>query len=225
MTMTSLESGHVALVRSLLGLTLITGMIDAVSFLGLGHIFTANMTGNIVFVGFALAGSHLVSPRRSLAALVAFAAGGLAGGRLANSPTRSPIRTLRLGVGIEALLLAVAAVSPGGAYAAIMLTALAMGLRNACVRKIGVADLTTTVLTLTVTGLAADSRVAGGAGPRRDRRIASILAMGAGAWLGGALEQQYGTGVPLMVAAGLGFAVLCTLPLPTTAAPDAVVTA
>jgi len=43
---------------SLLGLTAVTGIVDAVSFLGLGHIFTANMTGNIVFLGFAIGGGH-----------------------------------------------------------------------------------------------------------------------------------------------------------------------
>jgi uncharacterized membrane protein YoaK (UPF0700 family) len=56
-----------------------------------------------------------------------------------------------------------------------------MGLRNAAVRKLGVADLTTTVLTLTITGLAADSRLAGGDSPRWQRRSVAIAAMLAGA--------------------------------------------
>jgi len=60
----------------------------------------------------------------------------------------------------------------------------AMGLRNAVVRKLGVADLTTTVLTLTITGLAADSRLAGGGSPRWQRRSAAIVAMLAGATAG-----------------------------------------
>jgi hypothetical protein len=79
-----------------LGMTATTGIVDAVSLLALGHVFTANMTGNVLFLG------------------------------------------------------------------VIGLTALAMGFRNATTRKLGVPDLTTTVLTLTITGLAADSSLAGG---------------------------------------------------------------
>ena len=45
------------LVRALIGLTVVTGLVDAISFLGLGHIFTANMTGNLVFLGFAAGGA------------------------------------------------------------------------------------------------------------------------------------------------------------------------
>jgi uncharacterized membrane protein YoaK (UPF0700 family) len=75
--------------RALLGLlyisTAVIGQIDAVSFLGLGHIFTANMTGNIVFLGFATAGAQSLSVPRSLSALGAFLVGALIGGRIAAS--------------------------------------------------------------------------------------------------------------------------------------------
>jgi uncharacterized membrane protein YoaK (UPF0700 family) len=170
------------------------------------------MTGNVVFLGFALAGDSSVSAGRSLTALAAFAAGGLAGGRFANALTESPIRAVRAGVCLETLLLTVAAVLAAyGPYAAIVLTSLAMGVRNACVRKAGVPDLTTTVLTLTVTGLAADSRLAGGLAPRLARRVASILAMGAGAWIGGSLERRFGVGVPLLAAASVGLAIAFAL--------------
>jgi len=70
------------------------------------------------------------------------------------------------------------------------LTALAMGLRNATARKLGVPDLTTTVLTLTITGLAADSSLAGGTNPRWQRRIASVLVMFAGAFAGGLMVKR-----------------------------------
>src|SRR3989449_5799668 len=66
----------------LLVLTVTTGLIDAVSVLGLGRVFTANMTGNIVFLGFALAGQPGFSRLRSLAALLAFLVGAVIGGRL-----------------------------------------------------------------------------------------------------------------------------------------------
>jgi uncharacterized membrane protein YoaK (UPF0700 family) len=63
--------------------TVITGMIDAISYLAL-HVFTANMTGNVVFLGFAVAGAPGLSITRSLTALVAFLMGALIGGRAAN---------------------------------------------------------------------------------------------------------------------------------------------
>jgi uncharacterized membrane protein YoaK (UPF0700 family) len=73
---------------------------------------------------------------------------------------------------------------PARLYAVIVLTGLAMGVRNATVRKLGVPDLTTTVLTLTLTGLAADSSLAGGSNPRWVRRAASAGTMFAGAAVG-----------------------------------------
>jgi hypothetical protein len=75
-------------------------------------------------------------------------------------------------------------------YAVIILTALAMGLRNATVRKIAQPDLTTTVLTLTITGLAADSSFAGGSNPRWQRRIMAIFFMFAGALVGARLLRH-----------------------------------
>jgi uncharacterized membrane protein YoaK (UPF0700 family) len=66
-------------------LTAITGIVDAVSFLGLGRVFTANMTGNVVLLGFPLTGAPGVSVSRSSVALLAFFLGAVAGGRLAES--------------------------------------------------------------------------------------------------------------------------------------------
>ena len=73
-----------------------------------------------------------------------------------------------------------------------------MGVRNATVRKIALPDLTTTVLTLTLTGLAADSALAGGANPRAWRRGASVLSMFLGA-AAGALLLRYSLVLPLVV--------------------------
>jgi hypothetical protein len=65
----STNASDVLLVRSLLALTVVTGLIDAISFLGLGHIFTANMTGNVVFLAFAPGGAQGLSAIRSVTAL------------------------------------------------------------------------------------------------------------------------------------------------------------
>ncbi|SDT43171.1 Uncharacterized membrane protein YoaK, UPF0700 family [Streptomyces sp. TLI_053] len=183
------------LALALFGLTLVSGLIDAVSYLGLGHVFTANMTGNVVVIAFALAGAPGFSVAGSLTSLAAFLLGAGAGGRIAVrwSAGRRPAR-LRAVFGLEAALYGAAAAvlfvrPPEGAaqYAVTALLALAMGMRNATVRGLGIPDLTTTVLTLTLTGLAADSRLVGGTATRQRRRILSVATMLAGAAPGAVL--------------------------------------
>jgi len=73
---------HGPLPVMLLGLTVVTGLVDAVSILDLGRVFVANMTGNVVFVGFALAGAPGFSLSASLFALAGFLLGAGAGGVL-----------------------------------------------------------------------------------------------------------------------------------------------
>jgi uncharacterized membrane protein YoaK (UPF0700 family) len=70
-------SAHGPLPVLLLLLSVVTGLVDAVSYLALGHVFVANMTGNVVFLGFALAGAPGLSAPASLAALAAFLLGAL----------------------------------------------------------------------------------------------------------------------------------------------------
>jgi uncharacterized membrane protein YoaK (UPF0700 family) len=86
------------------------------------------------------------------------------------------------------------------AYALVVFLAFAMGLQNATARRLGVADLTTTVLTLTVTGLAADSRLAGGTHPNTGRRLAAIAAMFVGAFVGAVLVFRVSVSAALAVA-------------------------
>ena len=86
---TGIMDDQTHLVRALIGLTVVTGLVDAISFLGLGHIFTANMTGNIIFLGFAVSGAPGISAARSIAALCAFAAGSVCGGRLTSGRQRA----------------------------------------------------------------------------------------------------------------------------------------
>jgi uncharacterized membrane protein YoaK (UPF0700 family) len=207
------SSGSDYLPLALLTLTFVTGVVDAVSFLGLGRIFTANMTGNIVFLGFAVAGTPRLSIFRSLTSLVAFLVGAAIGGRvgLAMAPARR--RWLLTVAAAEAALLFAAAwvaigfnveaATPSSRlYAVIVLTAVAMGLRNATVRRLAVPDLTTTVLTLTFTGLAAESYFGGGSNPRIGRRVGSVVLMFAGAAIGALLLHQ-GLAFPLVLS-GLG---------------------
>ncbi|MFF0083369.1 YoaK family protein [Streptomyces canus] len=205
------EARGLRLVVVLLGLTVVSGLIDAVSYLGLEHVFTANMTGNVVVLGFAAAGAPGFSVAHTLTSLGSFAVGAAAGGRGTVRLGGGSRRTwVRLTLAAEAVLLGITAVvafaAPGAtatAYTLIAVTAFAMGLRNATVRKLGVPDLTTTVLTMTLTGLAADSRAGGGHGIRSPRRTASVFAMVAGATLGAWLVLHHGLGIPLAISAGL----------------------
>ena len=202
------------LTRALLMLTFTTGLVDGVSYLALGHVFAANMTGNIVLLGFGIARSGGLPVLAPVISLVSFLAGAGAGGVLAKRiGDRHPVLVARA-LGIEVSLLAIAAalaatvsVHPGQAsgYVLISLMALAMGVRNAAVRHLGVPDLTTTVLTMTLTGLVADSPPAGGSGKGSARKLAAILAMLAGA-LTGALLLKASLWAPLAAAAGLGLA-------------------
>ncbi|MFI6338038.1 YoaK family protein [Streptomyces sp. NPDC050535] len=205
------EARGLPLVPVLLALTVVSGLIDAVSYLGLHHVFTANMTGNVVVLGFAAAGAPGFSVSHTAASLGCFLAGAVIGGRVAGRLGGGSRRTwTRLTLAAEAVLVgaasAVAFAAPdatGTTYAVIVLTAVAMGLRNATVRKLGVADLTTTVLTMTLTGIASDSRLAGGEGVRSFRRSAAVVAMLAGALLGAWLVLHHGLGIPLLIAAAV----------------------
>lgn len=203
----------------LIALTFITGLIDAVSFISLGRVFAANMTGNIVLLGFAVGGTKGLSAARSAASLLAFMAGAVFGGIInVRHSGWTQMRLLRRAVVIELGLLFVAAnlaasagtkteISPSLTYGLIILLALAMGVRNAVVRKLAVPDLTTTVLTLTATGIASDSSLAGGANPRWRTRVTAVITMFAGAATG-AMLLRYGVFAPIGASSLLLLAVL-----------------
>jgi uncharacterized membrane protein YoaK (UPF0700 family) len=198
---------NTGLIAVLLVMTAATGIVDAVSYLGLGHVFTANMTGNLVLMGFRLGGAPGISLARSIVALFCFMLGAVAGGWMCR---RLNLRRSRIGgLLVEAALLFVAAAislkagGPNSTNAAMLdgvvaSMAIAMGFRSAVVRKLGIADLTTTVLTLTIAGLAADSTVAGGSNPHWRRRCAAIVCMLAGA-TAGAVLLRFSLTVPLLV--------------------------
>jgi len=202
------DTADSSLLAALLILSLVTGIVDAVSVLRF-EVFTANMTGNVVFLGFAVAGAPGFSIARSATSLVAFLIGALIGGRLGFAKSGVRRGWLTTVAVCEAALLFLAALASisfdsGSAkpsyslYAVIVLMAVAMGLRNATVRQLAVPDLTTTVLTLTLTGIAADSSLAGGKNPRIWRRVGSVVTMFVGAIVG-ALLLKFGMALPLIV--------------------------
>ena len=216
---------------ALLVLTVVTGLVDAVSYLSLGHVFVANMTGNVVFVGFSLAGADGLSLGRSVAALAAFGAGSSLGGRIAVARAGHRGRMLRSALAVELALVRVATLLSGVArdgdatqYILIVVLGGALGLQNAAVRRLGVADMTTTVLTQSLTGIFADQTWLGGPGGRIGRRVASVAVMLAGALMGAALLLHVSRTASLAAALVLLGAVTAPLALlsrgtPTWATP------
>jgi uncharacterized membrane protein YoaK (UPF0700 family) len=203
------EGRHGPLPPLLIGLTVVTGLVDAFSYLALGHVFVANMTGNVVFLGFAVAGAPGFSIPASLVALASFFVGALAGGRLATTfghhRGRLLTATTTCEVGLLALAVTIAAISGDpvtstARYALIVALGVALGMQNAAVRRLAVPDLTTTVLTLTITGIAADSRLVGGAGSVAGRRLVAVAAMFAGALVGAVLVLDVHIVAPLALA-------------------------
>jgi uncharacterized membrane protein YoaK (UPF0700 family) len=202
---------HPSLLWGLTAVTMVSGLDDAVSYLGLGHVFTANMTGNIVVLGFAWAGAPGFSVPATLTSIGVFLVGAVATGAMARrNPSR---RTLLLrALWIEAVFTTAAAVVAGlgpnigsgwQRYSMIALLAFAMGIRNSMVRRLSVADVTTTVLTMTVTGLAADSNLAGGRNERAGRRVGAVVSMFLGAFVGALLLRHINAVWPLGISAAI----------------------
>ncbi|MCF2531477.1 YoaK family protein [Yinghuangia soli] len=206
-------TAHRRFVPALLLLTVVTGFVDAVSYLALGHVFVANMTGNVVFLGFAWAGAPGLSAQASLVSLGAFLVGALLGGRV-HARSAVPVRRGRLfatAVTVQAVLMAASTAlalpdaPPGTAarYALIAVLGVCMGLQNAVVRRLAVPDLTTTVLTLTLAGIAADPA------EKRNpaRRLASAVCMFGGALAGAVLVLRvhlaWALGISAVLLAGL----------------------
>ncbi|MFB2584423.1 YoaK family protein [Herbiconiux liukaitaii] len=187
------EKLHLAL---MLALTFSTGVVDAVGYLGLDKVFAGNMTGNVVILGMALAGADDLPWLGPLIALFAFMFGAVIGGRVLR-PVKAGWTTrtswLFTVVGIVLAGLAMALFITDGAppqpyeYIFTFFLATAMGVQAATARHIAVKDVTTVVVTSTITGFAADSRLAGGKGQPWFRRAAAIVLIAAGAAVGGLL--------------------------------------
>jgi uncharacterized membrane protein YoaK (UPF0700 family) len=211
------EPRHGSLPVLLLVLTLVTGVIDAISILTLGRVFVANMTGNVVVTGFAIAGVPEFSLRTSTAALVAFLVGAAAGGRLLVDRITDRGALLRAVIAVEWLLLAfclvVVVVWPPVPDSAPTVTvavvaAVAMGLQNAIARRVAVPDLNTSVVGMSMIGLAADH----GHTPLGTvlRRALAVLSLLVGAIVGAVLVRTVGPAAAfvliLVLLAGVGVA-------------------
>ncbi|SFJ94600.1 YoaK family protein [Cellulomonas sp. KH9] len=191
-----------AVSAALLLLTAASGALDAVTYLALDHAFAANMTGNVLFLGFALAGTGDVPLAGTVVALGAFLVGAVVGGRAVPHTSSSVVPRATV---VTIAALTAATVLVGGAWLAVprlgettvlVTTGLLAGLSGvqaAAVKPLGNAEITTVVVTGTLVNLGRDSRVAGAPrGPRhvqRDRALA-VVALVAGAALGAVLVRE-----------------------------------
>jgi uncharacterized membrane protein YoaK (UPF0700 family) len=209
---TSARQTPPALTVVLVALTAFSGLIDAASYLGLDHVFVANMTGNVIFIGFGLGGVRTLDLAASIVALGAFLIGAAGGGRLALGLAARRRLWLVVSTGTQTLCVATAAVALATGVAhvhdmsrlvVVALLAIGMGLQNALARRLNVPDLTTTVVTRTLTSLAAESRVGGDRSPGAGRRVMAVTTMLAGALAGAVLVLHAGLIPTLFAGAAL----------------------
>ncbi|KFI54063.1 membrane protein [Bifidobacterium sp. UTCIF-37] len=228
-------------------LTYVAGLVDALSYLALGHVFVANVTGNIVFLGFSIAHAQGFVWWTSALTLVAFMVGALIGGRIIHYFGHHRARHLLVSTGVQALFVIAALVGirllnqfmPAAATSSgpslnfptanhidlhiillIVLLAPAMGIQNSTARKLSVPDLPTTVLTMTLTGVVADTSAHGHEKSKLGRRAVVMVALALGALTGALLQTHGHEDVILMVMIGCLLAVMAMMfPHLTSTAP------
>ena len=185
-------------VVGLLLLTFATGIVDAVSVLALGHVFVANMTGNVIFLGFWFVPHSGVDMTAAVIAFVSFVAGTVLGGRLARHIDADVRLWLAVALGVEVVVLVILSILAGAGVlnyhdnTKLILTAgleLTFGSQNATARQFGIQELSTTVLTSTIVGLGFDSRLAGGSGHREKLRYSVVVTMCVGAVVGATMTR------------------------------------
>ncbi|PRY67552.1 uncharacterized membrane protein YoaK (UPF0700 family) [Glaciihabitans tibetensis] len=184
---------HRSYTAGLLLLTASTGAIDAVSYLALDRVFTGNMTGNVLFIGFALVGVAGIPLLNNIIALLGFVVGSIVSGRIVGRghQEKLPLASawvllvggaLAIGLGIFWTVLGDL---PHLAILVItFLLAVVMGGQVSAVKPVGNSDITTIVVTNTLANLARDSRLGGGKGQAWVHRLLAVVMMGLGAALG-----------------------------------------
>jgi uncharacterized membrane protein YoaK (UPF0700 family) len=185
-------------VVALLLLTFATGLADALSILVLGHVFVANMTGNVIFLGFWLAPHTNIDLTAVVVALPTFVCTTIVSGRLQRhfgDRTRAWITTV---LATEIVLLLALSILAGAGVLhyhnnskliMIGLLAVTFGLQHSSARQFGIQELSTTVLTSTIVSLGLDSRLAGGNGDRQKLRFSVVFAIAAGAFIGATMSR------------------------------------
>ena len=200
-------------VAALATLSVSTGALDAVSYLALDHVFTGNMTGNVIFLAFGLLDVGDLPVVNLLVALLSFAVGAALAAlvlRTRRSDRRAPGTTFGVLGGVAVVVLAVAVawlvlgeldvVQAGVATGAL---ALALGAQASALKPVGIRDVSTVVVTMTLVNLASEGVLTGRRDPLWLRRVLALLGMAGGAVLGALVVVHAGGGVATCVAAGV----------------------
>lgn len=198
----------------------VCGIIDVTCIKALGGVFAEMMTGNLLLMAVDIgSGGTFERSSRYLWPLGAFAIGAILGGRLLLLPQEKEVRRAAFAVVLSTILVAAAVCwvyEPNGnetlGHAITALLALGMGLQTAILRRHGVQDLATNVMTLTLTALLSESRLGEGSRPNVLRRALSIACFFSGGVVAAALVR-HGTVYPLGLAAILYTAAIFPLVL------------
>lgn len=200
----------------MVALTFVTGVVDAVGYLGLDRVFTGNMTGNIVILGMGVAGADdlpVLGPAIALACftIAAWSAGLALRGRAGAGWNLRITALLTVGGLVLAGLAVSAALDPNpgttGQIVMAMLTAAVMGQQAMVARTLAVPDMTTVVVTSTLASLAGETWTRGWPGALVNRRVAAIVTIFLGAVVGAALLAVH-LAVPLALSAVTTIAVV-----------------
>jgi uncharacterized membrane protein YoaK (UPF0700 family) len=212
-----IDERHGPLPALLLALTVLGGVVDATSILRLGHVFVATITGNLVFLGLALAGAKGFAVGLSALAIGGFVIGVLIGARACLAAQAHRGRALRnvlvvklvLGGAVTVVAVLSGSDIPVGARdAMVVMLAASMGAQLAAIRYLKVPDLMTVVLTMTITG-ALTERGGGWHDPAFLRRVLALIAFAGGALSGALLVLHVGTAAALSL--GLAIIVATTI--------------
>lgn len=171
-------------------LTVASGAVDAVCFLGIGEVFTAVVTGNLVLLGLGIGTGDWVGAGRSVAAVAAYATGVVASARLLPRatdldpwPRRTAIALFAeagLQVGVAVTWLVFGGEPPGVArYGMIAAYGVSMGVQSTVAQAIAVQGVSTTYVTGTLTGLITDLVTGKGGGRRRRFLVVASVVVGA----------------------------------------------
>ncbi|TFC14327.1 DUF1275 domain-containing protein [Cryobacterium algoritolerans] len=213
----------------MLSLTMSTGLIDAVGYLGLDRVFTGNMTGNVVILGMALVGADNLPIIGPVVALFGFVVGAAIAGRVLRSVAAGWTHHSTALFGVVGVILIITTVAlaiigevhPAPVqFAATGSLGLAMGIQAGTARHIAVKDVTTVVVTSTLTGLAADSRFGGAKKQMWQRRLGAVVLIGLGAAIGAAAIQVHlSLGLAISAFITLGVALIGSIGASSTKDP------
>lgn len=140
----------------------VAGCIDVMSYYRLGHVFTANMTGNTILLGLSIGEGKLSSSLHSLTALAGFFVGALLGAFIVENKKKSWPFYITLSLAIESCIIAALAIiwllqkkpiSEAMLYTSILLSAIAMGIQSAAIRHLHIPGVVTTFITGTLTSI------------------------------------------------------------------------